>query len=89
MFCCQYDSYQHSEYGPKSYVHLVTFGFNEESASIFFHALKYTKVLTELKITRTRFNTESFLMLSEFIRSTRSLDTLYLEDLDNLGTIVS
>jgi hypothetical protein len=67
---------------------LVNFGLNEDSATVMFHALKYTKSIGTLKIANAKFGSEGFAQLGLFLRQNRSLTHLHLEDLDNLGALV-
>ncbi len=61
---------------------------NDESASVFFHALKYSKSLQNLRIENAKFSAEGFQQLANCVQSCRSLQTLALVDLDNLGASV-
>ena len=60
----------------------------EESAAILFHSLKYSRSITNLKLSNCKFSTEGFKQLSTYLRETRVLSELWIEDLEMLGISV-
>ena len=68
---------------------VVTFGMNEESAQVFFCALKYSKSVKTLKICNAKFYIEGFKQLADCIKNNKSITSIILENLDYLGCTVT
>jgi len=64
---------------------LVSFGMNDVSAQFFFNSLKSSNSVRVLKIMNAKFYTEGFKQLAEYIKITKTLVEMRLENLDYLG----
>ncbi len=64
---------------------VVTFGLNDESAAVLFHALKYSRSIQNLRVADAKFETEGFVQLATCVQMNRSLLSLQLEDLEHMG----
>ncbi len=60
----------------------------DESAAIFFHALKYSRSITHLKLVDIKCSVEGFKQLGYFLQQNRSLKELWIEDAEKLGASV-
>lgn len=67
---------------------LVSFGLAEESASLFFHALRYSRSASALRVSNAKFSNEGFRQLANCIRESKSIASICLEDLSYLGVLV-
>ncbi|MDR3547924.1 MAG: hypothetical protein P4M11_06630 [Candidatus Pacebacteria bacterium] len=66
----------------------MTFGLDDEYAAILFHAMKYSRVVSCLRISNTKFSTEGFKQLALMIQQNRSISELWIEDAEMLGNSV-